>query len=123
LPTTITMTEQQDKKVYQEDGIRPIGEPHIEIADTFQEDGIRPIGESPDFLVSESHQSISDDAAHSQKNREPENTNIQNSQIDISHPEVVDTFEADGERPIMADKYKVVDTLNIDGQRPITSDN
>ncbi|ELS05230.1 hypothetical protein Xen7305DRAFT_00049730 [Xenococcus sp. PCC 7305] len=47
------MSEQNDSKVFIEDGVRPIEEGTLDIADTFRDAGIRPIEESPDYLVPE----------------------------------------------------------------------
>lgn len=47
------MSEQNHSKVFVEDGVRPIEESSLDIADTFRDAGIRPIEESPDYLVAE----------------------------------------------------------------------
>lgn len=111
------MSEQQEPKTFEADGTRPIESGDIKVADTFEEDGTRPIAESPDFLVSERAKPGSEADRHTQNN------NLDNPQKTTDTLNIVDTFEADGERPIMANKYEVVDTINIDGERPITRSN
>jgi hypothetical protein len=108
------MSKQQENKTYKEDGIRPIEQGQVEIADTFQEDGNRPIEHSPDFLIPE-RKKLPNKVLNNEADEEPS--------VDKSYTEVADYFEDDGERPIMTNKYHVVDTINIDGQRPITSNN
>jgi hypothetical protein len=121
------MSDQKDNKTFEEDGTRPIASGEIKIAETFEEDGIRPIAQSPDFLVRDNQTEETDcpptsdslDADRVIEVDEKRPIDIDNSD---SEAEVVDTFEADGTRPIMSNKYQVVDTLNIDGTRPITSE-
>ena len=107
---------------FAEDGIRPIKSSQIEVADTFEEDGTRPIGESPDFLLrNEPDKSAKSAQTSSSSSNEVAKTEVENS-VGSGGREVVDTFEADGTRPIMSNKYDVVDTLNVDGKRPITDE-
>ncbi|MEL6441021.1 MAG: hypothetical protein AAFQ80_17415 [Cyanobacteria bacterium J06621_8] len=108
-----------DYKTYQLDGDRPIENAVMEVADTFEDDGTRPIAKSPDFLIRDT------------ENIESESTSLSSldnakaiekaDQRPKKYSRVVDTFEDDGERPIMSNKYQIVGTLNIDGERPITS--
>ena len=108
-----------DKKTFEVDGTRPIESGDIEVADTFEEDGTRPIAESPDFLVRNDF----NDRENRPKSSDSSDTNTEEKpSVDNNKVEVVDTFEADGTRPIMSNKYEVVDTLDIDGERPITSE-
>ena len=107
---------------YEEDGTRPIKSAEIEVADTYEEDGTRPIAESPDFLLrNNQNESTESSKASSSKDKEVAKTEGKNS-VGIGRREVVDTFEADGTRPIMSNKYDVVDTLDVDGKRPITDE-
>ena len=105
---------------FEEDGTRPIKSGDIEVADTFKEDGTRPIAESPDFLKNNQNESTESSQASSSSGKEVAKTEGKNS--GSGGREVVDTFEADGTRPIMSNKYDVVDTLDVDGERPITDE-
>ena len=106
---------------FKEDGTRPIKSGEIEVADTFEEDGTRPIAESPDFLKNNQNEPAKSSQASSSSGKEVAKTKGKNL-IGNGSREVVDTFEADGTRPIMSNKYDVVDTLDVDGERPITDE-
>lgn len=115
------MSEQQDR-AFEADGTRPIVSGEVDVADTYEEDGTRPIGESPDFLLqnNQSQSETKSSTTTSSKNSSP--TKADSDPVDINDERVVDTFEADGTRPIMENQYEVVDTLNVDGDRPITNE-
>ena len=115
------MSESQEQKTFKEDGIRPIESGDIEVADTFEEDGTRPVAKSPDFLLTEEKNKEDSDRPTASENSATSETEQEQS-TDTLDPRVVDTFEEDGTRPIMANKYEVVDTINVDGDRPITSE-
>ena len=118
---------QDDERVFEEDGIRPIKSGEMEVADTFEEDGTRPIAKGPDYLVQ--NQKTQTDSKERQSSTDNDSSQASEGlEIDGSRPiddsdvEVVDTFEEDGTRPIMANEYEVVDTIKTDGERPITSE-
>lgn len=101
---------------FEADGTRPITEGNLEVADTYQEDGKRPIGKGADYLVASAKQNQQD--SKPKVNRQA----ADRANVGSGSREVVDTFEADGTRPVMSNKYDVVDTLEIDGDRPITAE-
>ena len=114
---------EQNNKTFEVDGTRPIDSGDLEVADTYEEDGIRPIAESPAYLVRD-NQTKPDQSSTSKSSsdQDEETKEDQKSTVGSGGREVVDTFEADGTRPIMSNKYEIVDTLDIDGERPITSE-
>lgn len=112
----------RNNKSFELDGTRPIKNSEMEVADTFEEDGIRPIAESPDFLVnSDRHKTEDNSSGSGNLDADKGIKTNEKRHINNNGVKVVDTFEEDGTRPIMANEYEVVDTLNIDGERPITS--
>ncbi|MEO1692018.1 MAG: hypothetical protein AAFR63_10900 [Cyanobacteria bacterium J06631_6] len=116
------MSDQQGNKTFEVDGTRPIKSSDMTVADTYQEDGIRPIGESPDFLVKNAQDGTSSSSVSANESNGNETEKLDHkSAANSKGVKVVDTFEADGTRPIMANKYEVVDTIDLDGERPITS--
>ena len=97
----------------------PIVSGEMDVADTFKEDGTRPIAESPDFLLQNNDKDASSTSG-SQDNSAIATDSQSGS--DVTDDRVVDTFESDGTRPVMANEYEVVDTLGVDGNRPITNE-
>ncbi|MEL6440382.1 MAG: hypothetical protein AAFQ80_14135 [Cyanobacteria bacterium J06621_8] len=91
----------------------------MEVANTFEDDGTRPIAKSPDFLIRETEslelKSITSSRSDDSK------AIVETKKRPKKYSRVVNTFEDDGERPIMSNKYQIVGTLNIDGKRPITA--
>ena len=98
------------EKTFKEDGIRPIEDSEVEVADTYEEDGTRPIGKGRDFLVSNK------DNTENQTNK----NDVAHKSSDSSHKnESVHTYEEDGTRPIEDSEVEIADTFEEDGTRPI----